>query len=274
MAVPTKKAGSYANCPHCNGRFWVPEKKAAPAAPGSASTGSGNGGQSPQPATPPPTPLAPTPPAPPPPAPSSQTPTLQTPPPAVNAPPVQAPLPGRKVARFVSAEAAQSTLQASEDGQLPELQLQEGEKKRKQQARERTVSPAVLLGVLSLSVVLSMMMVLSGTGPEDDADAKAEKRVLIQEKHFAAAGVGGDLEHAPPLKPYQRLLREAQLAHERNNFRSERRKYREVLDLLRQERGTIEGAPGTIGRRFEGVTGSAEDDKELEGWIRTLLKDD
>ncbi|MBN1910619.1 MAG: hypothetical protein JW818_12815, partial [Pirellulales bacterium] len=24
LAVPSKKAGSYVNCPECNGRFWVP----------------------------------------------------------------------------------------------------------------------------------------------------------------------------------------------------------------------------------------------------------
>ncbi len=260
LAVPTKKAGSYATCPNCNGRLWVPEKKTEPATPGSVSTG----GQSPQPATPPPTPLATPPPAPTPPTPSPQPPTPQTP---VDVPPVQAPVPGRKVARFVSAEAAQSTLQASEDGQLPELQLQEGEKKKKQQARERTVSPAVLLGALSMSVVLSMMMVLSDAGPEDNANVKAKRdaRTNIQMKHFAEPGA------LAPSKPYQRLLREAQLAHERKNFRSERQKYREVLDLLRQERGATES---TIGRRFEGVTGSVADDKELEGWIRTLLKED
>ena len=65
----------------------------------------------------------------------------------VSSPPVQAPVAGRKVARFVSAEAAQSTLQVSEDGQLPELQLQEGEKKKKQQARERTVGRLVCRSV-------------------------------------------------------------------------------------------------------------------------------
>ena len=281
LAVPSKRAGSYVNCPHCDGQFWVPEqKKTGPGAPGSASTRSGNGGQSPSPSPAPSAPVSPAPmspapmaSAPSPLAPTPPTPLRQPPAPTVNAPPVQAPVPGRKVARFVSAEAAQSTLQVSEDGQLPELQLQEGEKKKKQQARERTVSPAVLFGVLSVSAVLCLWMALDSTGPQDDADtrAKHEARANIQKNHFADAGVGADPEHAPPLKPYQRLLREAQLAHERKDYRTEGQKYREVLDLLRQERGTIGDTPG---RRFESLTDSVADDKELEDWIRTLLKED
>ncbi|NQU21654.1 MAG: hypothetical protein HQ567_10250 [Candidatus Nealsonbacteria bacterium] len=295
LGVPSKKAGSYATCPHCNGRFWVPDnKETGPVAPGDASAPAANREQPPQP---PPAPVAPTsqaptpqssspPPSPSPQAPAPQPPAPQTPapqaptpqdPPSVNAPPVQAPMPGRKVARFVSAEAAQSTLCAAEDGQLPALQLQQSDgKKTKQQARERTISPAVLFVAISLSAVLCLMMALYDTGSPRDAGAKRrqEVRVEIEKKHFADAGVAADLENAPPLKPYQRLLREAQRAYERKDYRTELRKYHEVLDLLRQEQGAGGDAASAAARRFEGLTGSAEDDKELELWIRILLKED
>jgi DNA-directed RNA polymerase subunit RPC12/RpoP len=195
----------------------------------------------------------------------------QNPPPAPAAPPVAAkpvvpyvvpsvaqPQPaGRKVAHFISAEAAQSTLKLAADGKLPELHLEEGEKKEKNESKQRSVNPVVLIVGLAVSVVMSILLAVSDLGPGGSAreqDKNAARR-LIREKYYS------DMERGSPVKPYQQLLRDADVAHVRRDFDEERRLYREVLDLLHAEGR----APG------EGVTGSPDRDRELERWISILL---
>jgi hypothetical protein len=174
------------------------------------------------------------------------------------APPVAQPQPaGRKVAHFISAEAAQSTLKLAADGKLPELHLEEGEKKEKNESKQRSVNPVVLIVGLAVSVVMSILLAVSDLGPGGSAreqDKNAARR-LIREKYYS------DMERGSPVKPYQQLLRDADVAHVRRDFDEERRLYREVLDLLHAEGR----APG------EGVTGSPDRDRELERWISILL---
>lgn len=228
LLVPGEKAGTYAHCPHCNGRLWVPEN------PSAAST--------------PPTPAKPWDAA-----------------------------PGRKTARFISAEAAQSTLKIAEDGQLPELQLQEGRKKEKADAETATVNPLVLFGVIALSVVLSIFLVLYDPGSEDAAarQKKQQARERIELEFFADQAHYVDPENAPPLKLYQRLLREAQRAYRRGDHASQRNMYRKVMDLLRAEQGTAAAGTDRFGRgKFKGVTGSPERDDDLKDLLSTLLNED
>jgi len=59
-------------------------------------------------------------------------------------PPV-APPQARKVARFVTAEAAQSTLKLAADGQLPQLQLQDTDEHNKGQGKARSIPPLVMI---------------------------------------------------------------------------------------------------------------------------------
>ena len=180
LSVPNKLAGSYASCPRCQGRFWV--SKDAPLDPSvSDSVGIAVGkyadvdAKRPL-ATPPvaapirpgdrrlrPLPGPPT---------SRRRPRRRrraaagsaaavlslgnalAPPAAPSCPPrcrrsmarrprrPPPPPQARKVARLVSAEAAQSTLKLAADGQLPHLQLQEGDKKDKGQGKSRSIPPA------------------------------------------------------------------------------------------------------------------------------------
>jgi len=279
LSVPNKRTGGYVSCPRCNGRFWVPasggvagegaagspaqEDKLIPAPPrpgaNPASSGVTSGGVAPgnTPAIPragaagsavdgPPTTINRPPPIPPP------------------APPGAAPL--RKTARFISAEAAQSSLKLAADGKLPELQLQQGDEKRAAETGSTTVNPLLLFAVLSFSAVASIALVLIDTDSHRAADSarKEAARWVIEDEYFANDDFLSDLDSDKRLEEYQTLLREAQQAHSRGNRKREREKYREVLNLLRAERGPLE----------KGLTGSRSRDKRLEQQIAVLLSEE
>lgn len=191
-------------------------------------------------------------------APSPQRPAPTTASPA--APPVAQQQPGgRKVAHFISAEAAQSTLTLAADGKLPELHLEEGERKEKDDKKQKSVNPLILVIGLGASVVMSILLAVSDLGPGSsgrDLDKSAARR-LIREKYY------NDMDRAAAVKPYQQMLRSAELAHVRADYNEERRLYRDVLDLLHAEGR----APG------EGLAGSPDRDRELERLISILLSD-
>jgi hypothetical protein len=176
------------------------------------------------------------------------------------APPVAQPQPtGRKVARFISAEAAQSTLKLAADGKLPELHLEEGEKREKDDKKQKSVNPLVMVIGLAVSVVMSILLAVSDLGPQSSslAELKRKAREIIRTEYYS------DLDRASVVKPYQQLLRDADREHARRNFKEERRLYREVLDLLHAEGR----APG------EGLTGSIQFDERLEQQISILLSE-
>ncbi len=295
LSVPNKLAGSYASCPRCQGRFWV--SKDAPTdppagdsvggppaatltltrAPDATPPASGD-----PVATPPPvpprqyfpsvTPLAPAP------APTPA-PSLPVPVPPVNGgpstPPTAntrclAPPQSRKVARLVTADTALSTLKLAADGQLPQLQLQEGDKKDKGQGNSRSVPPLVMIGAWIFSVAVTVAIVLL-TGNNDDSavttDGKKEALARIEDPRF----FGDPARHE--LLPYQRLLRKAVQARARGDFKAERLYYKQVLDLLHTE--TWDSSPGhASGAHLEkGITGSRENDHDLEGYVLKMLGD-
>jgi len=173
-----------------------------------------------------------------------------------SAPP--APAPRRKVARFITAEPSDSTLPLAADGKLPELRLETDDARAKPSAEARSMNPLVLFGVLCLSVAFSMAIVIFArrTSSEPDADLKAQARWKIEQEFFGS----GNMDDRNPA-PYQILLRDAQRAHARGDFQSEKKCYRKVLDMLRAERGTLE----------KGLTGSRWRDKQLEEAIVVLL---
>ncbi len=257
LSVPNKKAGGYVNCPLCNGRFWVPKDSPADSTHLEAIVSPG------MPAPPPPPVAAPMASAPtgvrssgPTAAPSASAATPFAPPSASSAPAASE----RKVARFITEQAAQSGLKLAEDGKLPELHLQEGEKDAKADAKSTSVSPLVLVGALVLSVVLSIALVLVDTGgaPPSKLQALDVARKAIEEDYF------GSLDPRAVLEPYQVLLREAQREHARGDHKAERQQYRKVLDLLRAERGGTQ----------RGLTGSRSRDKELEKHLNVLLSEE
>jgi len=289
MAAASKLAGSYVTCPRCSGRFWVPENVgdepsgSAVLPPGSAAPGapSGNPSDSTRPGPPhasaPPAvqPLPnlssgsltkPIPRAPPPPgsrakrAPASGRPGATSDTVAVPAAglPAQTPPSGKKVARFITAEAAQSTLDLAENGKLPGLRLEETTYANTKQEKGLTVNPLVLLGLICLSIVSSVFLVLYEPERQTPSHSarKDRARLDIAGDYFANFDSPGAQE------PYQVLLREAQRAYARRDYETERRLYRRVLALLRAE-----------GSEFEGVTGSPARDKKLEELIIILLRD-
>jgi hypothetical protein len=281
LSVPSRKAGDYATCPRCKGRFWVPEAKPAPAAPPGPGPATA---QSPAAATPglskpaaisapvaqPPVRSKPEP-APPAdnvarmivPSPSlpgaslpdrprvAEVPPTQSPP---AAPPVSAP---KRVARFITAEAAQSTLKLAEDGKLPELRLREAGEAPVKESRSRGMNPLVLFGLLAFSVVASVVLVFAPTESQSPTklNDKREAQRIIEQDYLG-------LDSSAPAEQYQTWLREAYQARLRRDTKQERDLYRRVLGLLRAERGTSE----------QGLTGSPQKDRELERLL-ILLSD-
>ncbi len=287
LAVPSKKAGSYATCPRCQGRFWVPDDAqetfkepeepgvlaagpSAPsssraAAPGSAAAAPSTSlavppGAAPPagarvpgaalPATPKPVPL-----------PAAPLPSVPAAPaPAVG--PVALPAgaaPARKVARFITADAAQSSLKPAPDGKLPELKLGEAaEEASGKQPGSRGMHPLVLFALLAISVAASIVLVLVPT--ESAVPTKTlereEARKIIETEYFR------ELDEDAPPRPYQLLLREAKLARARGDYRRERDVYRRVLDLLR-----------AFPKPDKGITGSKDRDNQLERQLIILLSD-
>jgi hypothetical protein len=229
IAVADQLAGSYATCPYCNGRFWIPENADDdPSLPG--------------------------------PPPVAKPPAGAAPVPSPVVPPAKptAPASAKKVARFVTAEAAQSTLNLAENGKLPELHLEEATKAKSQQSGV-TVNPLVLLGLVCFSVVSSVLLVLYTPEQEtaSHSSRQAEARRIIEMEYFA------DLDSPAPREPYQILLRAAQRAYARGDRQTERRLLHRVLDLLRAERSG-----------FEGITGSPTRDETLSQQITIILSDD
>ncbi|MGO9107970.1 MAG: hypothetical protein ACLP9L_01945 [Thermoguttaceae bacterium] len=295
--MPNKLAGSYASCPRCQGRFWVskdasfdsslsdsvgvpsvsalaqapnvmPPTAAPPgwAVPPPAGAGPASAAAQPQvpprPYFPSVTPLAPM-------APPAAVPIPL--PPVDGAPitPPAAPPQARKVARLVSADTAQSTLKLAADGQLPYLQLQEGDKKDKGQGKSRSIPPVVMILAWIVSVVLTVaiVMVTSDDGGSNvTTPAKAKALEKIEDPQFFGDPARGNL------LPYQRLLRQARQARARSDSKAERQYYKQVLDLLHTE--TWGGATASSSNRLEkGISGSREHDRELEQLILTVLGD-
>lgn len=187
---------------------------------------------------------APQPPAPP--APSAGPPTGRFPPPA--------PAPQRKVARFITAETMASTLPISADGKLPALQLTEGHTTAEAKVKSSKMNPLMLMGLLCLSVVMSITFVLlapSEDNPED-VPARVDARREIEDNYFGQKG--------KPIEEYQRWLREAQTAYARGDYRTEHARYRAVQKRLNAER-----------EKFQpGLTGSDTRDKRLGELLDTL----
>jgi hypothetical protein len=190
----------------------------------------------------------------------------KTPAPAVNAPPQASPSappaappvvsrPGRKVARFISAEAAQSSLKLAADGKLPELHLIDGTQKIEPEKKTSSLSPLALVGILAASVLMCFAIIFLGDStPAGNAEARDNAWKQIEANYFNDPG-GGEL------KPYNRMLREAKRAHQSQDRKTERELLTQLRNLLRGERAVSQ----------RGLTGSRERDKKLEEHVNLLL---
>jgi hypothetical protein len=163
---------------------------------------------------------------------------------------------GRAVAKFITDRPGETLVRLGEDGHLPELALSEVSTpkvdKRKQSSQG---NPALIYGALGFSLLASIaMLFLDPQSLDERATSKAEARSFVMRSKFIGDEKG-------PVKPFQRLLREAGLAHSRGDYKSERDAYNSVLGLLNSE----DKNP------FTGITGNAEDDEELKKKLAVLL---
>jgi hypothetical protein len=163
------------------------------------------------------------------------------------------------VARFITSEAVQSTIQPSADGKLPELRLTGGEEAEGSKAKGAGVSPLLLLGALCLSVALSVVLVMVDINPQDSSSFRKKQaaRMVIDAEYSS------NIDDKQPLERYQVYLRQALQAHAQGDRAAERDLYRKVLEMLRAERGVHD----------KGLTGSPARDRWLEEQISVLLSD-
>ncbi len=162
---------------------------------------------------------------------------------------------GRAVAKFITDRPGETLVRLGEDGHLPELALQEASAPKTDKRKRKTQgNPALVYGALGFSLLASIAMLFLEPQSFDAAStSKAGARDAIV-KHFIGDDKG-------PTKPYQRLLREAGLAHSRGDFAGERSAYLNVLSLLNSE----DKNP------FTGITGSAKEDDDLKKYLAVLL---
>ncbi len=159
----------------------------------------------------------------------------------------------RNVARFITDQSGDPLVKLGEDGHLPELALTEGPNKKTLQKRGKQSNPTLLYAAVAFSVCASVAMLFLDAEPSgSSASQKAQARRAI-------AGFYETGESEP--QEYQRSLRDAQLAHSRNDSIAERRAYRRVLVLLNSEDNN----------RFTGLTGGPERDERLRKLIAILL---
>jgi hypothetical protein len=106
------------------------------------------------------------------------------------------------------------------------------------------------------STLVSVFLLLSDTSNTPSTRTKhAEARSQIAQFY------GND---SAPLRPYQVLIREAQLAHSRGDYALERQRYRQVLALLRAEKRS----------KYETITGTPSDDEQLAECLSVLLSNE
>jgi hypothetical protein len=262
LQVPTKMLGEYTQCPACQNRILIPPQLSGGSAGGSsAESHSGRSGVEIAASAGPPSAA---------PAPAAAGAGPRSLPVAGSAPLVEAqrsmpaavwsdhaaaaPPSQRKVARFITADSAPSTVHLAANGELPKLHLTEGMQQAKAGPKTSGFNPLVLVGVASLSFCLCIVLLLADFGSMT-VDTRQEAAVRRQlESYYNTEG---------PLASYQVHLREAQQARSRGDRQTEERHYRKVLDLLHAERDPRD--------RFRGLTGTPVSDKKLEELLATLL---
>jgi len=180
-----------------------------------------------------------------PPALSSAAPASQSPPPAP-----------ANVARFKTAASTTTTIAPSADGKLPGLLLADAEGTAKGESGKKGV-PLWLacLAVVGSTLISALLLVSDTSGTPSTRSKHAEARSQIAQFY------GND---SAPLRPYQVLLREAQLAHSRGDHSLERQRYRQVLALLRSEKRS----------KYETITGTPSDDEQLGQCLSALLSNE
>ncbi|MBS0201406.1 MAG: hypothetical protein JSS49_00795 [Planctomycetes bacterium] len=162
---------------------------------------------------------------------------------------------GRAVAKFITDRPGETLVRLGEDGHLPELALQEAATaKSEKRPQSSQGNPALVYGALGFSLLASIaMLFLEPQTFDERATSKSSARQAIVKDYIG--------DERGPAKPYQRLLREAGLAHARGDSTGERNAYIAVLGLLNSE----DKNP------YTGITGSADLDEQLKKYLAVLL---
>lgn len=155
---------------------------------------------------------------------------------------------------------AATNVQLGADGHLPELHLQEVAKKEVEEIDTAPKKPLLVIGALVASFVMSIGLLLIDTSEKKTEPATKDAARAAVAKHYLSPPAKGEL------KPYQKLLREALQAHNRKDYATERRRYRQVLNLLRAENNS--DTRGLTGLRSSKVE---PNDKMLEDHLSNLL---
>lgn len=160
----------------------------------------------------------------------------------------------RKVARFLTDTEGDHLVRLGDDGKLPELSLAElqGQKKPRKETKEQG-SPLIYVAV-AVSMVMSLAMLLIDTDP---SGATADERSKARREIRRFYGDGGNL------RPYQRYLRDAELARAGGDRKAERENYERVLDELNAE---------DVMTSINGLTGDKRDDQKLRRLIGIMLE--
>jgi hypothetical protein len=175
--------------------------------------------------------------------------------PAAPAPSSPPPAPAN-VARFKTAASTTTTITPAADGKLPGLLLADAEGTVAGESGEKGVPLWLVCLAVVGSTLVSVFLLFSDTSGAPSTRSKhAEARTEIVQFY------GNDIA---PLRPYQVLLREAQLAHSRGDHALERQRYRQVLVLLRSEKRS----------KYESITGTPNDDEQLAECLSVLLSNE
>ncbi len=154
------------------------------------------------------------------------------------------------------------------DGKLPELLLEDADKKQEAVAEEKAKSsspPWLLMGVFATSIAMSLAMLFIETDGTGGGGVRSQAVARVQLKQLYA----GDY---PPLAPYQLRVRQALQAFQKGDREEERRLLREVLDILHAEsKSRTTGITGMIDAPDPPIGNPS--DRHLESLISTLLAD-
>lgn len=157
------------------------------------------------------------------------------------------------IARIIKTELVQPQL--TKDGKLPTLQLVDEAKPNVKEGELK--SNPVFIGLLICFSLLTsgVMLVVVGTQPSQTAVKVQEARTSIRDFY--------EVRIDEEVAPFQRELREAQLANSRGDYRTEIRNYEKVMARFHAEDRN----------KFKGLTGSPTADVELEEYVSTLLNE-
>ena len=144
------------------------------------------------------------------------------------------------VSRLLVLRQQRELIKAHWQGPLPaDIQLLRDAELAPKSASKQSSSgnPAVLYAALGCSLLASVVLLVVDIETSSSVRGKAEARQAIAAEFLGREG--------QPLKPYQRALREASLAHSRGDVPAEHAAYRRVLQILNSEdRNPFTGVTG------------------------------